>query len=264
MTDEGLVITGISKSFGGVRVLRDVSLRARPGAVTALIGPNGAGKTTLANIVSGFERPDAGRIDVSGHDLTRRGPDRRATAGLARTFQNLEIFTGLTVIDNVVMGAYGRGGAGLLSAVVGLPRARRADRRARAAAEELLDRFRLTALADAPVESLPFGQAKLVELARVLALEPRVVVLDEPVAGLPAESVRAVGEQVTRMAGAGAAVLLIEHNMRLVMEISDHIAVLDHGELLMEGEPAEVRADPRVIEAYLGPDADRIAPRRES
>lgn len=251
MTD-GLVITGVSKSFGGVRVLNEVSLTVPPRAVTALIGPNGAGKSTLANIVSGFERPDQGSVTVAGRDLTGQRPERRAAAGLARTFQNLEIFRGLTVVENVMMGAYGRGGSGPAGAVFAPPGARRAERRLRAAAYELLERFGLAEFADAPVESLPFGRAKLLELARVLALDPHVVVLDEPAAGLPAASVRLVGEQVTRMAEAGVAVLLIEHNMRLVMEVSDRVAVLDHGELLTVGDPAAVRADPRVIEAYLG------------
>ncbi|WP_328855327.1 ABC transporter ATP-binding protein [Microbispora hainanensis] len=249
---EGLVITGVSKSFGGVRVLNDVSLTVRPAMVTALIGPNGAGKSTLANIVSGFERPDQGRIEVAGRDLTGQRPELRASAGLARTFQNLEIFKGLTVLENVMMGAYGRGGSGLVGALLAPPGARREERRLRTAARELLERFGLADSADVPVESLPFGQAKLLELARVLALDPHVVVLDEPAAGLPATSARMVGEQVTSMARAGVAVLLIEHNMQLVMEVSDHIAVLDHGELLTVGDPAEVRADPRVIEAYLG------------
>ncbi|MEU7689051.1 ABC transporter ATP-binding protein [Microbispora hainanensis] len=249
---EGLVITGVSKSFGGVSVLNDVSLTVRPAMVTALIGPNGAGKSTLANIVSGFERLDRGRIEVAGRDLTGQRPELRASAGLARTFQNLEIFKGLTVLENVMMGAYGRGGSGLVGALLAPPGARREERRLRTAARELLERFGLADSADVPVESLPFGQAKLLELARVLALDPHVVVLDEPAAGLPATSARMVGEQVTRMARAGVAVLLIEHNMQLVMEVSDHIAVLDHGELLTAGDPAEVRADPRVIEAYLG------------
>lgn len=249
----GLAVSGVSKRYGGLQVLDDVSLHAPPGRVTALIGPNGAGKSTLANVVSGFVRPDRGEVAVDDTVLPAGRPAERAAHRVGRTFQNLEIFTGMSVLENVMMGGYPAGRTGPLRSLVPGPAARREERELRERALAVLTEFGLADTAHTVVENLPFGRAKLVEMARVLVLDPKVLVLDEPAAGLPPVHADALGERIAGLAGRGIAVLLIEHNMKLIMNVSDHIVVLDHGQVLTEGGPAQVRADARVIEAYLGP-----------
>jgi ABC-type branched-subunit amino acid transport system ATPase component len=253
----GLRVRAVSKRYGGVQVLDAVSLAAPPGEVTALIGPNGAGKSTLANVISGFVAPEQGEITLDGRSLAGAPAAARAPLGLGRTFQNLEIFTGMTVLDNVMMGAYSTGRAGLRRAVLPRRGARREDGELRAKALAMLAEFELEHAADVAVEELAFGQAKLVEMARVLVLGPSVLVLDEPAAGLPPASADALATRISGLAERGVGVLLIEHNMKLVMSISDRVIVLDQGRVLVEGAPAQVQADVRVIEAYLGPSYQR-------
>ncbi len=237
MSDVLLELSGVGKRYGGVQVLRDVSLRARAGTVTALIGPNGAGKSTLANVASGMVQPDAGSVTLAGRDVTRTATWRRASLGLGRTFQNLELFEGLTVLENVMVGAHAHG----------------LSRRAREeAGMTALERFSIGHLAHRRVESLSFGEAKLVEPARMLVGEPRVAILDEPAAGLPPASADELAGRIAALSASGLAVLLIEHNVPLVMGLSDHVVVLVGGAVLTEGPPAVVREDPRVIDAYLG------------
>lgn len=241
MSEAVLELTGVEKRYGGVRVLHDVSLDVPAGRVTALIGPNGAGKSTLANVANGMTRPDAGRVLLDGRDITHVPTWRRAALGLGRTFQNLELFSGLTVLENVMVGAHARG----------------VSRRVlRDASLEALERFGIGRLAHQRVESLGFGEAKLVEPARMLAGEPRVAILDEPAAGLPPASADALAGRIAALSDQGLAVLLIEHNVPLVMKLADHVVVMVEGMLLTSGPPDVVRRDQRVIDAYLGVDED--------
>jgi branched-chain amino acid transport system ATP-binding protein len=233
----GLRVEGIRKAFGGLQVLDSVSLTVRSGAVTAIIGPNGAGKSTLANVISGLVTPDAGRVELDGHDVTRLPAYRRARLGIGRTFQNLQLFSGMTVRENVRLGTF---------------RTRRHRSEQRVAVDAALAALALEALADKEVDSLGFAGAKLVEPARVLAMDPVVLVMDEPAAGLGGDGVSQLTEWIVGRAKAGVGVILIEHNMRLVMSIADYIYVLDHGVLIAEGKPAEIRANEKVLEAYLG------------
>ena len=236
-----LEVTGIRKHFGGVEVLRDVTLSAPGGRVTAVIGPNGAGKSTLANVISGLIASDGGRVEIDGRDITTLKAYKRARLGLGRTFQNLPLFAGMTVRENVLLGAFRH---------TRTEKADHDDQRARVATA--ITALNLSGLAERTVDELDFGHAKLVEPARLLAMEPSILIMDEPAAGLGGVGVSTIGPWITERARAGIAVILIEHNMRLVMEVADYIYVLDHGVLIAEGTPAEVRVNPVVLTAYLG------------
>lgn len=240
--DAVLEIRGVSVRFGGVAALNDVSLEVLAGEVTGLIGPNGAGKTTLFNVVSGLQRPDRGIVRIGGADVTRLGPHRRARQGLARTFQRLELFGTLSAADNVRVGleAHGHGGPGPEGAGPS------------AAATALLERVGVFGVAAEPVNALSTGTARLVELARALSIDPRVLLLDEPCSGLDDRETAGLGTLLRALAGEGRAVLLVEHDMDLVLEICDVVHVLDFGEIIASGTPSEVRADPVVQAAYLG------------
>lgn len=247
-----LLVDEVSKAFGGNVVLDCVSLQAEAGAITALIGPNGAGKSTLANIISGFIPSSSGRVVLNDADLSAETMRRRAMLGLGRTFQNLEVFTGMTVLDNVMMGTYTTGKTGYLAAMLAMGRVGTEERRMRTRATALLHDWGLEGVVDRRVEELSFGEAKLVELARVLAMDPEIIVMDEPAAGLPPAAAHDVGARIQRLAEDGITVLLIEHNMQVVMGVADTIVVLDQGRVIARGRPEVVRADTRVIEAYLG------------
>jgi branched-chain amino acid transport system ATP-binding protein len=228
----------IEVRFGGVRAVQGMSLDCPAGRVTGLIGPNGAGKTTLFNVISGLQKPNAGRILLDDHDITRHSTQRRAKAGVARTFQRLEVFGSLSVRDNVLLAAELHGG---------LRRRGAGD-----VADRLLERVGLAAFREQQAGVLPTGMARLLELARALATHPAVLLLDEPGSGLDESEGRALGTLLTELAGEGMAVLLVEHDMELVMRVCEHVYVLNFGQLLSEGTPAQVQADPAVQTAYLG------------
>jgi branched-chain amino acid transport system ATP-binding protein len=233
-----LTVDHVRVEFGGIVALADLSLTIDEGQICALIGPNGAGKTTLFNCVSRLYQPKEGSIEFDGHNLLALPAHRIARAGISRTFQNLALFPALTVVQNVMVGAHSRGGTS---------RARRAD------ALELLQRLGLVDLADHPAAGLPYGTLKRVEIARALAARPKLLLLDEPAAGLTHSEVDELGDLVrTIRDDFELSVLLVEHHMAMVMAISDKVVVLDFGSQIAEGRPEEIRDDPRVIEAYLG------------
>lgn len=246
-------VRDISIRFGGIAALDGVSFDVPPGAILGLIGPNGAGKTTLFNCVSGLYRPTAGDIRFDGRSLLADPPHRRARAGIARTFQNLALFEGLTVRENVLAGSHATGRGGYLSDALGLAGPRRDEAERRARVDALLTGLALEAVADRPVGGLPFGTLKRVELARALAGRPRLLMLDEPAGGLNHDEVESLGRLIRRLRDEHAlTVLLVEHHMGLVMSICDRVVALNFGRRIAEGTPDEVRRDPDLVAAYLG------------
>ena len=236
-----LEVENVTVRFGGNIALQDVAMTACPGAVTGLIGPNGAGKTTLFNVICGLQRPDAGSVRIGDQDVTRMLPYKRARAGLARTFQRLELFTLLSVRSNVRIAA-------------DVDRRNRRDRTVDPdrVADEVLERVGLRAVADARVDQLPTGQARLVEVGRALAARPRVLLLDEPAAGQDDTETSAFAALLRDLAAEGLTIVLVEHDVQLVLRVCDDVNVLDFGELLATGTPAEIQRNPAVIAAYLG------------
>jgi branched-chain amino acid transport system ATP-binding protein len=243
---------GVAREFGGVRAVDDLSFGIERGKVHSIIGPNGAGKTTLLNLLTGIYAPSAGRIYFDGRDLTGRAPHEFAAHGIARTFQNLQVFFNMSALENVMVGRHLREHRGLWAALLHTPRLAAGERACRDEARELAAFVGLDAWADAEADALPYGALKRLEIARALAARPQLLLLDEPAAGLNPTETMEIHALIAKLAGRGITVVLVEHNMRLVMGVSDRILVLDYGRRLAEGDPEAVRNDPRVVEAYLG------------
>jgi branched-chain amino acid transport system ATP-binding protein len=248
-----LHVDEIRLRFGGVVALDGPSFSIEPGHIVGLIGPNGAGKTTLFNCISRLYQPDSGRITFGDTDLLSLTADGVADVGIARTFQNIGLFPTMTVVDNVLTGAYSRTRAGFVRTALGLPSSRTEERRERAEAWDLLDSMNLAHVGREPAGNLPYGTLKRVELARALMQRPKLLMLDEPANGLIHEEVLELAETVRALRDErGFSVLLVEHHMAMVMSISDRVVVLNFGQKVTEGEPSEVAAHPEVVEAYLG------------
>jgi len=255
---EALVtVDRVNLAFGGVDVLHDVSFTVREQTIASIIGPNGAGKTSLLNCLSGIYRPGSGSIQLAGEEITHLAQHRIARLGLTRTFQTPALFPGLSVVENLMVGRYARNSSGVLSCMVGLPGIRREERRNRAHAESLMELLQVSHLRRAPVTDLAYGMQKRVELGRALAQEPRVLLLDEPMAGMTLEEKEDMcALLLTARSEFGITTILVEHDMGVVMDLSDEVVVLNFGKKLVSGPATVVKNDPAVVAAYLGSTTD--------
>jgi branched-chain amino acid transport system ATP-binding protein len=251
--DNQLVVEGVSKKFGGVTAVQDVSLEVPRGAIVSIIGPNGAGKTSLLNMISGFYKPDTGRVMFDGADITQKKPSAIASLGVARTFQNIALFGGLTVLDNLMLGRHVRMKSGVLASAIYWGMAQKEDIAHREVVEEIIEFLKLQDLRKLPTSALAYGLRKRVELGRALASDPKLLLLDEPMGGMNQDEKEDMARYVLDVnQERGVTVVLIEHDMGVVMDISDKVVVLERGRRLASGTPDEVQKNPKVIDAYLG------------
>lgn len=247
-----LRVESLFKEFGGVRAIEDLSFEIEAHAIHSIIGPNGAGKTTLFNLITGIYRPTEGSIRFEGEEITGRPPHELAARGICRTFQNLQVFFNMTTAENVMVGRHRHDRVAFVVAALRLPAVLSANRRSRRKALELLDFVGLIEQAETPSDALAYGALKRLEIARALATEPRLLLLDEPAAGCNPRETQEINALIKKIAESGVTVVLVEHDMRLVMGVSDHILVLDYGRKLAEGTAQEVQSNSDVIAAYLG------------
>ena len=249
-----LEVSGITQIFGGVTALEDVSFSIIKGDITGVIGPNGAGKTTLFNIISGIYTQTEGRVSLNGRDVSGMPPEKLARLKMVRTFQNIELFGGMTVRENVMVGLHTRSSSGLLACSLRMPWSRVEETRIREGSLKWLEFTGISDLADVTAANLPFGKGRMLEIARALAVEPEIILMDEPAAGLNSQETLELARLIKQIRDLGITVVLVEHDMELVMDICDRIVVLNLGRKLAEGTPREIQENPEVIAAYLGED----------
>ena len=256
MTSTILSVEHLTKRFGGLTAVNDISFNVERGQVVSIVGPNGAGKTTLFNLITGITKPDSGTVTFDGQNITGAAPHRLAGMGIGRTFQNIRLFQNLNALENVMIGRVAKTHSTVLDALFCTSRDRRERTEMIESAEALLDWVGVGANRFRMPSELPYGDQRRVEIARALALNPKLLILDEPTAGMVSREAHDVIDLIHRLKEAGVTLMLIEHNMNVVMEASDHIVVISFGQKIAEGDPAQIRADERVIEAYLGVDED--------